>query len=393
MIKSKAGFTLIEILVVVIIIGILAATALMYYGRFIERMRMTEALQLFGTVIAAQERNMLKKYRYTDIWTHLDVVPRQLPDGSVMQKYYDNPTQPKIYFTNGSGPDGDSGLGSFRPGYKVSFIKADDTPANRWFIKAERIGGGSYSEHYFLVRAFDDTKIYCIPDGEHADSVTLCMDFMGVGTPEELDPDPTASAGGLGPHDNLASAGNSGAGGSGAGPKSGGDAPSENTPGENDPDKNAPSENTPNENAPVENDPNETTPDVGGDGDNNSDNSDNFDMEDGAGENDSAGSDGANDNGGATGGNTPSENAPSGDEAASSVGGNGNAGNTGNSGNGNNGNENVGPGNNSGNGNSGNENAGSGNNSGSGSSGNSGSQNNNSGLKDLFCTITFHFFC
>lgn len=220
MIKSKAGFTLIEILVVVIIIGILAATALMYYGRFIERMRMTEALQLFGTAIAAQERNMLKKYRYADSWAYLDVTPTQTTIGTVDPRYSD--ADQKIYFSNGSGPDGESGFGSFRPGYKVYFItpESSDNVTGHWFIKAERIGGGSYSGHYYLIRDFENTKIYCIPDGEHEDSVTLCMDFMGVSTKEELDAigNPLLSSASSSSQDNLASAGST-AGNTGGKPR------------------------------------------------------------------------------------------------------------------------------------------------------------------------------
>lgn len=209
MIKSKAGFTLIEILVVVIIVGILAAMALPYYNRFIERMRMTEAVQLFGTTVASQERNMLKKYRYTDSWANLDVTPTQTTIGTVNPKYSD--AEQKTYFTNGSGPDGESGFGSFRPGYKVYFITPESSgnSTGHWFIKAERIGGGSYSGHYYLIRNFEDTRTYCIPDGEHEDSATLCMDFMGVGSQEELDElgNPLLSSASSGSQDNLASAG------------------------------------------------------------------------------------------------------------------------------------------------------------------------------------------
>jgi len=419
MIKSKAGFTLIEILVVTIIIGILAATALLYYGRFIERMRMTEALQLFGTTLAAQERNMLKKYRYTDLWEYLDVIPHQLSTGGVNPKYYD--ADHKIYFTNGSGPDGDSGIGSFRPGYQVYFMKPGEgeNASNHWIIKADRIGGGTYSEGYSLLRAFDDTKIYCIPNAEknHEDSITLCMDFMGVSTKEELDAigNPLTSAGELDPHDNIASAGKSGAG--------------------NDAEE---GENGANEN------PEGTNSDVDGEGNNNSAPK-TLDVEGGTdNENTEAGThEPAQDN---NGGNTPAGDTPAGEDASANEqpaggeqSGNGDAGSTtpssGNSdnpgttpssgtqggsedtgsdnpaanqgsatqgsgtdnpasgnNNGNNGNQNAGPGNNSGDDNSGNPNAGPGNNSGSGNN-SSGGGSSNSDWKETLCRWTLGIIC
>ena len=40
---SKKGFTLLELLIVVIVVAILSSIAVMYYGRFIERVRITEA--------------------------------------------------------------------------------------------------------------------------------------------------------------------------------------------------------------------------------------------------------------------------------------------------------------------------------------------------------------
>lgn len=53
---NKKAFTLMELIVVVIVIGILATIALPQYGRFIERSRMSEAINILGVIREAQIR-------------------------------------------------------------------------------------------------------------------------------------------------------------------------------------------------------------------------------------------------------------------------------------------------------------------------------------------------
>ncbi len=57
--KNKQGFTLIEMLVVVLIIGILAGIALPQYEMAVEKAKATEALMNMRTIIGAVERNIL----------------------------------------------------------------------------------------------------------------------------------------------------------------------------------------------------------------------------------------------------------------------------------------------------------------------------------------------
>ena len=186
--KQKKGFTLIEVLVVVIILGILAAVAVPYYGRAIERMRAAEVLVLIGTELASQERNMLMKHRLTNRWDYLDAAPVQITPAGTDNDYFNNGRT--VFYTRGGflkNGENDSG---YSPSFKVYFDNS--SVENRWFVVAERIGWGGYK--YKFVRDFEDKVTICIPDASDENSVLLCTDFMGVSSPEELPPDPRTAA-------------------------------------------------------------------------------------------------------------------------------------------------------------------------------------------------------
>ena len=58
-ISAHGGFTLMEVLVVVIIVGILAAVALPQYERAIEKSRVAEAMVIGKSIVEAQNRSLV----------------------------------------------------------------------------------------------------------------------------------------------------------------------------------------------------------------------------------------------------------------------------------------------------------------------------------------------
>jgi prepilin-type N-terminal cleavage/methylation domain-containing protein len=90
--RNRAGFTLVELAVVIIIIGVLAAFAVPRFLDSVERSKAAEAFNYLAAVRAAQERYQVRQGTYSDDLSKLDI---QMPD-------------PK-YFTVGTPAEGSSG--------------------------------------------------------------------------------------------------------------------------------------------------------------------------------------------------------------------------------------------------------------------------------------------
>ena len=64
---NNKGFTLLELLMVIIVIGILASVAIPQYQNFIEKARASEAVNFIGQIIKAEELVKLETDNYTYI--------------------------------------------------------------------------------------------------------------------------------------------------------------------------------------------------------------------------------------------------------------------------------------------------------------------------------------
>ena len=70
---NNGGFTLVELLVVVLIIGILAAVAIPQYQKAVDKARMVQLLTLSSNVKQAQQRYFMENGDYAKLWSSLDI--------------------------------------------------------------------------------------------------------------------------------------------------------------------------------------------------------------------------------------------------------------------------------------------------------------------------------
>jgi len=91
----KKGFTLLELLIVVVIIGILAAIATPQFFKAAERARASEGVNILGVIRSAQIRYYAEHAKLTNNITHLDVDVGNL-------KFFDPPVPLNPNYTAGN---------------------------------------------------------------------------------------------------------------------------------------------------------------------------------------------------------------------------------------------------------------------------------------------------
>jgi len=86
MTQSRKGFTLVELAVVIVIIGVLAAFGVPQFLKSVERSKAAEAFNYLSAVRSAQERYLAKEGVYTTAGTNLDitqVAPKYFEVGTI----------------------------------------------------------------------------------------------------------------------------------------------------------------------------------------------------------------------------------------------------------------------------------------------------------------------
>ena len=154
---NKKGFTLIEMLVVVLIIGILAAVALPQYFKAVEKSRSSEALSVMGSISAAMERGRLV---------------------SADNKYPANLSALDIEFNNANGAAA-TGTTIDTNNFTITLHGVGAVPSDKSYVEAVRKGATS---GYKLKRMYYTGKVTCTDSTAEGVSTSGMCTSLGLQT-------------------------------------------------------------------------------------------------------------------------------------------------------------------------------------------------------------------
>ncbi|MGB2578730.1 prepilin-type N-terminal cleavage/methylation domain-containing protein [Elusimicrobium simillimum] len=162
--NNKKGFTLVELLVVVLIIGILSAIALPQYTKSVEKARAAEAQIMFGALSQSATRHALETGNiYTTMNFDID-----FPEGCATNSAT-KPTQcQNKYFIFGYNIDAGQ-LGTRVPTKYVGVCRTYNASGDDSGYDGD-CGGAIYHFIYDL----GTKKKYCYYDADDSDAVTVC---------------------------------------------------------------------------------------------------------------------------------------------------------------------------------------------------------------------------